>query len=893
MDKLSSSTLSCSCSRPIWYLKTAFTLLISSHVNELNNLINISLYVTGFISIDCGIPDDSSYNDETTDIKYVSDSTFVESGTSKSIAPELKTNTSLARQFHNLRIFPEGKRNCYKVWPQQGKGFKYLIRTRFMYGNYDGVGEAPPAFDLYLGVNLWDSIVLDNSTSIVTKEIIHTPSLDYFHVCLVDKNSGTPFLSVLEVRFLKNNTYETPYESLMLFKRWDLGSISNLPVRYKDDVYDRIWMPSRFTDHMILNTSLPIDQNYNNLFQPASVVMSTATRPLNASSYILLYWEPEDPRLKFYVYLHFAEVEVLTGNQTREFTVNYNNDTTLAEKFRPSYLYTDTVVTPDPVTGLIHEFYLVQTSVEMLPPIINAMEIYQVNEFLQLSTDQEDVDAMTKIKDTYRVKKNWQGDPCVPVDYSWEGLDCMDSDNTTNPRVISLNLSFSGLTGQIDPAFSNLTSIKKLDLAGNNLTGKVPDFLENLPNLTELNLEGNKLIGIIPRKLLERSKDGSLSLRYGGNPELCSSDSCEKTKKNHGYIIPVVASVIGLLLLLTAFALFWHLKKRSHKGSNDAMTGPFNTAQRYFKYSEVVSITNNFERVLGKGGFGEVYHGISDGDQVAVKILSEESAQGYKEFRAEVEILMRVHHRNLTSLFGYCNEGNRMVLIYEYMANGNLGDYLSGKMSFILSWEERLKISLDAAQGLEYLHYGCKPPIVHRDVKPTNILLNEKIQAKISDFGLSRSFPVEGSDQISTVVAGTIGYLDPEYYSTRQMNEKSDVYSFGVVLLEVITGQPVIASSRRERHISDQVSSMLGKGNIRGIVDQRLGERYDAGSAWKMAELSLACTEQRSTHRPTMSQVVMGLKQIVDGRMNDHNNQGDSTKMVTVNLKSEMGPQAR
>ncbi|KAJ0239109.1 Malectin-like domain-containing protein [Hirschfeldia incana] len=825
---------------------------------------------SGFVSIDCGIPDDSSYNDETTDIKYVSDSGFVESGTSKSIAPELKTNTSLARQFHNLRSFPEGKRNCYKVLPQQGKGFKYLIRTRFMYGNYDGLGKAPPVFDLYLGVNLWDSIVLDNSTTIVTKEIIHTPSLDHFHVCLVDKNRGTPFLSVLEVRFLKNNTYETPYEALMLFRRWDFGSTSNLPVRYKYDVYDRIWMPSRFKNHVILNTSLPIDQNYNNRFNPASVVMSTATRPINASDYIILFWEPADPRLKFYVYMHFAEVEVLTRNQTREFTVYYNNDTILAENFRPSYLYTDTVFTPDPVTGTIHEFSFVQTSREMLTPIINAMEIYQVNEFFQLSTDQEDVDAMTKIKDKYRVKKNWQGDPCVPVDYSWEGLDCIHSDNTTKPRVISL------------------------DLAGNNLTGKVPDFLENLPNLTELNLEGNKLTGIIPRKLLERSKDGSLSLRYGGNPELCSSDSCEKTKKNNGYIIPVIASVIGLLVLFAALALFWHFKKRSRKGTNDASTGPLNTAQRYFKYSEVVSITNNFERVLGKGGFGEVYHGISDGNQVAVKILSEESAQGYKEFRAEVELLMRVHHTNLTSLVGYCNEGNKMVLVYEYMANGNLGDYLSGKMSFILSWEERLKISLDAAQGLEYLHYGCKPPIVHRDVKPTNILLNEHIQAKIADFGLSRSFPVEGSDQISTVVAGTIGYLDPEYYSTRQMNEKSDVYSFGVVLLEVITGQPVIASSRTEkRHISDQVSSMLAKGNIKGIVDQRLGERYDAGSAWKMAELSLACTEQRSTHRPTMSHVVMGLKLIVSGSVNDGNNLGDSTKIVTVNINSEMVPQAR
>ncbi|KAJ4890981.1 Leucine-rich repeat transmembrane protein kinase protein [Raphanus sativus] len=485
-----------------------------------------------------------------------------------------------------------------------------------MYGNYDGLGKAPPAFDLYLGVNLWDSIVLGNSTTIVTKEIIHTPSLDHFHVCLVDKNRGTPFLSVLEVRFLKNNTYETPYEALMLFRRWDLGSTSNLPVRYKDDVYDRIWMPSRFKNHVILNTPHPIDQNYNNRFHPASVVMSTATRPINASDYITLFWEPADPRSKFYVYMHFAEVEVLTRNQTRELTVYYNNDTILAENFRPTYLHTDTVFTPEPVTGTIHEFSFVQTSREMLTPIINAIEIYQVNDFFQLSTDQEDVDAMTKIKDKYRVKKNWQGDPCVPVDYSWEGLDCIHSENITKPRVISLNLSFSGLTGQIDPAFSNLTSIKKLDLAGNNLTGKVPELLANLPNLTELNLEGNKLTGIIPRKLLERSKDGSLSLRYGGNPELCSSDSCEKTKKNNGYIIPVVASVIGLLVLFTALALFWYFKKTSHKGTNDANTGPLKTSQRYFKYSEVVN-----------------------GDQVAVKILSEESAQGYKEFRAEVESL--------------------------------------------------------------------------------------------------------------------------------------------------------------------------------------------------------------------------------------------------------------
>lgn len=218
-----------------------------------------------------------------------------------------------------------------------------------------------------------------------------------------------------------------------------------------------------------------------------------------------------------------------------------------------------------------------------------------------------------------------------------------------------------------------------------------------------------------------------------------------------------------------------------------------------------------------------------------------------------------------------------------------------GKSSLILSWEERLQISLDAAQGLEYLHYGCKPPIVHRDVKPTNILLNEKLQAKIADFGLSRSFPVEGTSQVSTVVAGTIGYLDPEYYTTRQMNEKSDVYSFGVVLLEVVTGKPAISRSRTQSvHLSDEVGSMLASGDIRGIVDQRLGGRFEAGSAWKITEIALACASESSAKRPTMSEVVMELKKSVVGKVNDRDSYRDGpVRMVTMNLDTEMVPKAR
>ncbi|XP_019092391.1 PREDICTED: putative leucine-rich repeat receptor-like protein kinase At2g19210 [Camelina sativa] len=870
---------------------------------------------SGFVSIDCGIPEDSSYNDETTNIKYISDAAFVESGTNHSIGPEFQIN-SLEKQFYSLRSFPEGKRNCYEVKPTRGKGFKYLIRTRFMYGNYDNLGKAPE-FDLYLGVNLWDSVKIDNATMISTKEIIHTLRSDHIHVCLVDKEKGTPFLSVLELRLLKNDTYETPYDSLMLYQRLDLGAYGLLPIRYKDDVYDRIWMPLRFSNHAVLNTSSPIDSNMNNDFQPANVVMSTASTPWNESLDIVLSWKPLDPTWKFYVYMHFAEVRLdfprnetennlptplpqFKGIPKREFSVFWNK-TKLFNAFSPRFLYTDTLFTKDPVTGPKHEFSLLRTANSTFPPSINAMEIYRINEFLQLPTDQHDVDAIMNIKSKYGVKKNWLGDPCAPLGYPWPGISCSYLDNES-PKIVSVNLTFSGLTGQIDPAFSNLTSLQKLDLSNNSLTGNVPEFLADLPDLKELNLEGNQFTGPFPIKLLERSNDGSLLLRFIDKPEACVSASCQNTNKKEektGYIIPLVASLAGLLVLLAALALFWLFRKK-YQSTTGVKTGPLDSTKRYYKYSEVVGVTKNFQRVLGQGGFGKVYYGVLNGNQVAVKMLSESSSQGYKEFRAEVELLLRVHHKNLNVLIGYCNEDKHMALIYEYMANGTLGDYLSGKNSSILSWEERLQISLDAAQGLEYLHNGCKPPIVQRDVKPANILLNEKLQAKIADFGLSRSVALEGGSQVSTAVAGTIGYLDPEYHATQQLSEKSDVYSFGMVVLQVVTGQPVFTHSRtpENRHISNWVGLLLSKGDIRSIVDPRLEDRFDAGVAWKITEVAMACASQSSANRPTMSQVVAELKDSVNkaraiGGGSSDISPEESTNMVSIDFDSGMVPQPR
>ncbi|VAI04622.1 unnamed protein product [Triticum turgidum subsp. durum] len=178
---------------------------------------------------------------------------------------------------------------------------------------------------------------------------------------------------------------------------------------------------------------------------------------------------------------------------------------------------------------------------------------------------------------------------------------------------------------------------------------------------------------------------------------------------------------------------------------------------------------------------------------------SETSSQGNTEFLAEAQHLARVHHKNLVSLIGYCKDKKHLSLIYEYMDEGNLEDRLRGQEP--LNWLQRLKIALDSAHGLEYLHKSCSPPLIHRDVKTGNILLTTNLQAKLSDFGLTRAFSNEMVTHMTTRPAGTLGYLDPEYYATSHLSEKSDVYSFGVVLLVLITGQrAIITISDTERN---------------------------------------------------------------------------------------------
>uniref|UniRef100_M8CUE6 non-specific serine/threonine protein kinase n=1 Tax=Aegilops tauschii TaxID=37682 RepID=M8CUE6_AEGTA len=291
---------------------------------------------------------------------------------------------------------------------------------------------------------------------------------------------------------------------------------------------------------------------------------------------------------------------------------------------------------------------------------------------------------------------------------------------------------------------------------------------------------------------------------------------------------------------------------------------------RSFTFEEMATATNDFDdsAEIGQGGYGKVYKGkLADGTAVAIKRAHEDSLQGSKEFVTEIELLSRLHHRNLVSLIGYCDEEDEQMLVYEFMPNGTLRDHLSATCKRPLNFAQRLHIALGAAKGILYLHTEADPPIFHRDVKATNILLDSKFVAKVADFGLSRLAPVPDIEgklpaHISTVVKGTPGYLDPEYFLTHKLTEKSDVYSLGVVLLELLTGmKPIQFGKNIVREVTNRVNTAYRSGDISGIIDSRMSW-CPPEFATRFLSLGLKCCQDDTDARPYMAEIARELDAI-------------------------------
>ncbi|GLT31638.1 hypothetical protein SLA2020_063610 [Shorea laevis] len=342
-------------------------------------------------------------------------------------------------------------------------------------------------------------------------------------------------------------------------------------------------------------------------------------------------------------------------------------------------------------------------------------------------------------------------------------------------------------------------------------------------------------------------------------------------------ILPIIGAIIGGFALFSLLLSFFIIQRKRKPKDSLSFTSKFSTTKnsyslpsdlcRYFSIVEIKAATQDFndQFLIGSGGFGNVYRGIVDGGTttVAIKRLNPSSRQGAHEFHTEITMLSKLRHIHLVSLIGYCDEHGEMILVYDYMPRGTLRHHLYNTENSLLSWKRRLEICIGAARGLHYLHREAKHTIIHRDVKSSNILLDENYVAKVSDFGLSRLGPMSTSEtHVSTVVKGSFGYVDPEYYRRQHLTEKSDVYSFGVVLFEVLCGRPPVIQgvSKEKASLVHWARSCFLKGQLDQIVDRNLTGQIAPMALQKFGEVAERCVRDQAMERPMMSDVVWALE---------------------------------
>ncbi|KAI9397106.1 hypothetical protein POPTR_004G232301v4 [Populus trichocarpa] len=380
---------------------------------------------------------------------------------------------------------------------------------------------------------------------------------------------------------------------------------------------------------------------------------------------------------------------------------------------------------------------------------------------------------------------------------------------------------------------------------------------------------------------------GSAYPYFDGKPTM------SKELSSTGRIIGAAAGGASfLLLLLLAGVCAYRQKNRRERASEqknyfayldsrNSNSVPQLKGARCFSFNEITKCTNNFSEAnhIGLGGYGMVYRGmLPTGQLFAVKRCRQGSVQGGLEFNAEIEVLSRVHHKNVVNLVGFCFERGEQMLIYEFVRNGSLRDSLSGLSGIWLDWRRRLNVALGAARGLAYLHELVNPRIIHRDVKSANILLDECLNAKVGDFGLSK--PMDNSELIlaSTQVKGTMGYIDPEYQKTLLLTEKSDVYGFGVVLLELVSGRKPL---ERGKYLVAEVSSSLDRKkdlyNLHELLDPSIGLDTKPKGLDKIVDLAMKCVQEKGSDRPTMGEVVKEIENILHLAGSNPNAEAEST----------------
>ncbi|XP_050236743.1 receptor-like protein kinase BRI1-like 3 [Mercurialis annua] len=471
-----------------------------------------------------------------------------------------------------------------------------------------------------------------------------------------------------------------------------------------------------------------------------------------------------------------------------------------------------------------------------------------------------------------------------------------------------LNLGHNKLTGIIPDSFGGLKAIGVLDLSHNHLEGFIPSSLGSLSFLSDMDVSNNNLSGIIP-------SGGQLTTfpasRYENNSGLCGvplspcgSGGRPPSSYHHGTKQSIAAGmVIGItffLLCISGLTLaLYRVKKSQQKeeqrekyieslptsgSSSWKLSGvhqplsiniaTFEKPLRKLTFAHLLEATNGFsaDSLIGSGGFGEVYKAqLKDGCVVAIKKLIHVTGQGDREFMAEMETIGKIKHRNLVPLLGYCKVGDERLLVYEYMKWGSLESVLHGR-SKGLDWVARKKIAIGSARGLAFLHHSCIPHIIHRDMKSSNVLLDENFEARVSDFGMARLVNALDTHLSVSTLAGTPGYVPPEYYQSFRCTTKGDVYSYGVILLELLSGKKPIDPSvfGDDNNLVGWAKQLHREKRNNEILDPELTMQKSCDAELhQYLRIAFECLDDRPYKRPTMVQVMAMFKELQMDSEND------------------------
>ncbi|KAJ4800080.1 Leucine-rich receptor-like protein kinase family protein [Rhynchospora pubera] len=474
---------------------------------------------------------------------------------------------------------------------------------------------------------------------------------------------------------------------------------------------------------------------------------------------------------------------------------------------------------------------------------------------------------------------------------------------------MALNLSYNSLSGTIPPELGNLRMLEFLYFDNNKLEGAIPNSFSELSSLIVCNLSYNSLVGPVPRIHPFENMD---STNFLGNAGLCGfrmrpcensqvpsnakkSTNADEAALREERIVTFSCAIVGAVGLFLIGAICWSLKRQfTINGTGippedrfriSGLSAPLFFTKQKITYQELIKGTCNFSEnaVIGRGACGTVFKAVlSDGAIIAVKRLKSqgEGSNMDRSFCTEISTLGNVRHRNIVKLFGFCSYRDSNFILYEYMANGSLGEILhgSGKDDTIpaLDWDARYRIALGAAEGLRYLHTDCKPRVVHRDIKSNNILLDEEMEAHVGDFGLAKLIDLSNNSKTMSAVAGSYGYIAPEYAFTMKVTEKCDIYSFGVVLLELVTGQSPIQPLEKGGDLVNLVRRLMldhdpESPTVSGLFDARLDlkSKSTIEEMFLVLKIALFCTSESPTDRPSMREVICML---IDARVLNSSN---------------------